>query len=171
MRVFADQEICAGLLAAGQVLLDPLVLLDLALENRLGRLDAVSCQVFSLRHDADADHVVVLRDVPEPAFFGDVGHGGRAGVDAFVALRAFVIGPDGDFVQERVFDPPAVADGAKGLLAGSIQGDGRAIFRNRPALCLRRERRRRSRPPRSNSLTVVSSMTFAPFARALSSSI
>ena len=102
MRVFAGQKIVAGLLSLGQMLFDPLVLLDLALENGLGRFDPAACQVFSFRHHADADHVVVLRDVPEPALFRHVGHGGRAGVDAFVALRAFVIGPDGDFVKKRV---------------------------------------------------------------------
>ena len=46
-------------------------------------------------------HVVVLRDVPEPALFRHVSHGGGAGVEALVALRALVIGPDGDFVEER----------------------------------------------------------------------
>ncbi len=99
LGVFAGEAIGAGGLAVGEVLLDPLVLLDFAVENFLRVFHAVARQVFSFGDDADADHVVVLGDVPEPAFFGNVGDGGGAGVDAFVALGAFIVGPDGDFVE------------------------------------------------------------------------
>src|SRR5581483_7674790 len=131
--VFAGEEILADLPAAGEVLLDPLVLLDLAFEDVLGRFDAVAREVFALGNDTDADHVVVLRDVPEPAFFGDIGDGGGAGVYAFIAVCALVVGPDGDLVEEGILHTPVVADGGEGFLAGAIECDGGAVFDRRGA--------------------------------------
>ena len=75
-RIFAGDVILArSMLADAEVVLDPEVLLDLAVEDLLRILHAAAGEVFALGHDADADHVVVLRDVPEPALVRHVGHG------------------------------------------------------------------------------------------------
>jgi hypothetical protein len=60
------------LLPDGEVILDPEVLFHLAFEDLLRLAHAIAGQVFALGHHADADHVVVLRDVPEPALLRDV---------------------------------------------------------------------------------------------------
>jgi len=52
------------------VLFDPLVLFDLALEDGARVFHSVAREVFALGDDADADHAVVLRDVPEQPFSG-----------------------------------------------------------------------------------------------------
>src|SRR5213076_2120748 len=90
-----------------------------------------------LGDDADADDVVVQRDVPEPAFLRYERHGCRAGIDAFVAPGALVVSPHGDLVQFGVADTPVVSHGGEGLATGTIQCAGRAIFGDFPALVLR----------------------------------
>ena len=70
----------------------------------------------------------VLRDVPEPAFVRDVGHGGVTFVDAFSALGILVVSPDGDLVEVGVAQAPAELVGGEGFLAGAIDDDGRAHF-------------------------------------------
>src|ERR1041385_1487642 len=126
--IFAGPKLIAGLLAAGQVIFDPGVLLDLTLEDLFGRFDATARQVLSFGDDADADHVIVLRDVPEPAFLRHVSHRGRAFVQAGIAFGAAVIGPDGDFVQVRIANAPVVADGRESFLARAIDDDARLIL-------------------------------------------
>src|SRR6185295_3579371 len=99
-----------------------------------GILDPAAGQVFALGNDPHAHHVVVLRDVPEPAFFRHVGDGGLALVNSRFAFGTFVVGPDSDLVQTGVLHSPAVSHGAEGLLPGAIQRHRRAILRNRTAL-------------------------------------
>ena len=77
------------------------------------------------------------RDVPEPAFLRNERHGGRASVNSFIALCTFTVRPDSDLVQFRVADAPVVSHRGEGLATGTIQCDGRAIFRDFPALVLR----------------------------------
>src|SRR5437870_7031530 len=74
-RIIAGDEIRPDLLSAGQMLLNPKILLQLTLEDDLGRFDATTRQVFALSHNTDADHLIVLRDVPEPPFLRDEGDG------------------------------------------------------------------------------------------------
>src|SRR5579872_1991486 len=136
MGVFACQVIGTHLSADVQVLLDPLVFLDFAFEDFFRRFEAAARQVFSLGHDADANAVVVLGNVPKPAFFRDIGNGCGAGINALVAFGALVIGPDGDLVEEGIFDAPIVANGTKSFFAATIQSDGGAIFGDRTAFGL-----------------------------------
>ena len=110
----------------GEIAFDPGVLFDFAFQNFFRRFYAVARQIFSFRHDAHAHHVIVLRDVPEPAFLRHEGNGGRAFIDAGIALGTFVISPHRDFVQERIFDSPLVAHGGESFLAGAIERHGRA---------------------------------------------
>src|SRR2546429_7575760 len=136
-REFAGDVVRTELRATGEVFLDPEVLPDFALKNFLRFLHALTREVFAFGDDADADDVVVQRDVPEPAFLRHERHGRRAGVDAFIALRAFGVRPDSDLVQFGVADAPIVPHGGKRLATGTIQCDGRAIFRDFPARVLR----------------------------------
>ena len=58
--------------------------------------------------DADADDVVVQRNVPEPSLsIGGLEHHRRAFVAPGVAIGAFPVGPDGALVEHRVPDPEA----------------------------------------------------------------
>ena len=98
------------------------------MKNILGRPDAVAREVFALGHDADADPVVVQRDVPKPAFLRQERHGGHALVNALVALGAFVIGPNGDLVEFGIGHAPAVARRGERLLAGAVKRDRRAML-------------------------------------------
>src|SRR5437660_1796604 len=136
-RKFVRDVIRACLLAWLEMLFDPGVLFDLALEHLLRAFDAASCQIFPFRNHAHADHIVVLWDVPEPSFLRHKRNGGRACIDAVVALRVFVIGPDGDLVKHWIFDAPLIADGRKRFFARAIECDARAIFGDRAVIMLR----------------------------------
>src|SRR5438094_1655392 len=127
-REFPGDVVRPELRAAGEIFLDPEVFSNFALEDMLRRLDAIARQIFSLRHDADADHIIVERDVPEPAFFRHKRNRGGAFVDAGFALAALVVGPDRDLVQFRVADAPVVTHRGKGFATRAIQGHGRAVF-------------------------------------------
>ena len=60
-------------------------------------------QIVERCHDADADDVVVERDVPEPAVLAlGLQHHRRAFVAAAVAIGAFPVGPDRALVQDRI---------------------------------------------------------------------
>ena len=124
--ILARDPVLPGAFPGREPVLDPEVLLHLAMEDRLRILDAVARQILALRHHPDARHAAVLRDVPEPALVRDVGHGGVAFVDARAALGVLVVGPDRDLVQIGIAHPPAVAVRGEGLLAGAVEGDGRA---------------------------------------------
>ena len=126
--VLAGDVIGTCLGAGAEAFLDPRVVVDLAVEDVLEVADPVSGEVFAFGDDADADHVVVLGDVPEPAFFGDEGDGGGTFVVAGAALGALVVGPDGDLVKERIAFAPAETDGGEGFLAGGVEGDGGVDF-------------------------------------------
>ncbi len=99
-------------------------LADLLMKNLLQVLGILH-QVIFFGHHTDADYVARQRDVPEPAFFGNIGHRGGAFVDAGIALRAFIIGPHGDFIQVGVADFPAIARHEKRVAAAGVDGDGR----------------------------------------------
>ena len=100
-------------------------------------LHAAAGEIFALGHDADAGHVVVLRDVPEPALVRHVGDGGVAFVDAFAALGILVVGPDGDLVEIRIAHAPAALVGGEGFLARAIERDRRADFVGAAGLAIR----------------------------------
>src|SRR5207237_7936402 len=87
-REFTGDVIRSEWRAAGKVFLDPKVLPGLPLKDSLRFLHPAAREIFALGDDADADHVVVQRNVPEPAFLRNERHRGRAGVNALVALGA-----------------------------------------------------------------------------------
>ena len=91
----------AALLALDQVLLDPEVLFDLALKY-LSQVAGLGEQIILIGHHAHAHHVVGQGNVPEPAAFGNKGHGGGTGVNIGVAERTAIVGPDGHLVQRRI---------------------------------------------------------------------
>src|SRR5687767_8385770 len=105
-RELAGDVIRPHLFAWSKVVLYPGVLFDLAFENGLGSFDTITGKIFPVRDHTDADHVIVLRDVPEPAFLRHECHGGRTLVQAGVAFRSFVIRPDRNLVEVRVLDAP-----------------------------------------------------------------
>ena len=127
-REFTGDVIRSEWRAAGKVFLDPKVLPGLPLKDFLRFLHPAAREIFALGDDADADHVVVQRNVPEPAFFRNERHRGRAGVNALVALGALVVSPDGHLVQFRVADAPVVSHSGEGFATGTIECDGRAVF-------------------------------------------
>src|SRR5258705_4498387 len=97
VRVFARDEIWSGLLTASQVLFYPDVLFDFPFENSFRRLHPVARQILAFGHNADADHVSMLRDVPKPSLVWDVCNCRRAFVDARIAPGALVVGPNRNF--------------------------------------------------------------------------
>ena len=74
--VLAGEEVFAGRLAGAEVILDPKIFLHLPVEYLARILHPVAGQIFALRHDPDADHVVMLGNVPEPPFIRHVSDGG-----------------------------------------------------------------------------------------------
>src|SRR5712691_2612321 len=120
-RIFAGDEVSTDLLATSEMFLDPEVLFDLAFEDDFGGLNPCSAQIFALRNHANTDHVIVLRDIPEPAFLRNISHGSRPFVQARISERASVVSPDGDFIELRVFDAPVVANGGEGFATRTIQ--------------------------------------------------
>ncbi len=63
-------------------------------------------EVVKGRHDADADRVVVLGDIPPPALpVGGLDNKGGALVASAVAIGALPVGPDGPFVKDRIPEP------------------------------------------------------------------
>ena len=117
VRILAGNEILTDLLAARDVVFDPDVFLNLSFEDRFGRFHSVAAEVFALGNDAHADHIIVLRDVPEPALFRNVSDRGRTLIQARIAFGSAIIGPDRDFVQIGIADAPVDANGREGLLA------------------------------------------------------
>src|SRR5262249_50727004 len=97
-RVFTGDIKGPNLHAASQMFLDPKVLLHFAQEDLLRLADTAAREVFALGDYAHAHHIAMLRDVPEPALFWNVGNGSGAGIQAFVAQCPPVIGPNRDFV-------------------------------------------------------------------------
>src|SRR5439155_26992239 len=106
----------------------PVVLFDLSFESLLRLTHAHAGEVSAVGHNSDANQIVVLRDIPEPALLRDKSDRGRAGIDPRIALGAFVVSPNGDFLEQRIFDSPAVADGGKRFFARTIQRQRGAIF-------------------------------------------
>ena len=135
--VLARQKIIAHLPPHAQVILDPQILADLALENRPRIFHAAAREIFALRHDAHAHPVVVLRDVPEPALLRQHRHGGLALVDARLAFRALVVSPHRELVQIRIFHAPAIAHRAETFLARAIERHRRAQLDNLTGFFLR----------------------------------
>src|SRR6266516_3956629 len=97
--ILAGDVIRPHLLAAGKMVLNPKVSLDLAFEDGLWGFDGLPREILPFRHHADADHLVVLRNIPEPPFLGDEGHSGSALVNPGVAFGALVVSPHGDLVK------------------------------------------------------------------------
>src|SRR5438093_1021200 len=60
---------------------DPEVLFDLSFENLLRLTHALAGEVSAVGHNSDANQIVVLRDIPEPALLRDKSDRGRAGSD------------------------------------------------------------------------------------------
>src|SRR5262245_33788809 len=128
IRVLAGNVVLSGRLSCGKVVLDPEVLLDLAFEHGFGRFDTVPAEVFAFGNNTYANHIVMLWDVPEPAFVRDVRNSGCTLIDARIPFCSLVIGPDGDLVQVRIADPPIVSRYGERLFTRAVQGDGRAKF-------------------------------------------
>ena len=122
-RILARDPILARAPADRETVFDPQVFADLTLENCLGIFDAVAREIFALGHDADADHAVVLRDVPEPALVRDEGDGGFALINALGSLRILIVGPHGDLIEKGIALPPAVRLGGEGFFAGAVERD------------------------------------------------
>ena len=106
-------EVIADLLATSQVIFDPLVLLDLAFEDGFRRFYALACEIFAVSDNTNADHVIVLRDVPKPSFLRHVGNRSRPFVDSWVAFGPFIISPNRHFVKLRVLESPIVSNRGK----------------------------------------------------------
>src|SRR5262245_1149203 len=70
----------------------------------------------------------MLRDIPEPAFLGHIGHGGGAFVQARIAFGVLIVCPDSYFVEPRIFNSPIVAHSRKGFTTGTIESQWRAKF-------------------------------------------
>src|SRR5262245_26426835 len=128
MRVFAGEVIRTHLAAGGETILNPQVFADFTVKDGFGILEAVPTQIFALSYDPDADHVIVLRNVPEPALTRNHGHGGLAFVDSFVALGSLVVGPDCDFIEIGIGQAPALAHGGETFLAAAVECNGGAEF-------------------------------------------
>src|SRR5678815_1173918 len=84
-----------------ETLLYPFIVLDGSLENSSQVLDPATREIFAFSDHADTDHVIMLRDMPEPAFVRNICHGGRAFVDAGLAFGTLIVSPDGDLVEIR----------------------------------------------------------------------
>src|SRR5439155_12880199 len=110
------------------MVLNPLILLDFAVKNCLRSFDSAAGQIFAFGHDPDADHVIVLRDIPKPTLLRHIGDGGGALIDSRVALGAAIIRPYRNFVQLRIFDAPVVAYGGKRFSARAVQSERSPIF-------------------------------------------
>src|SRR6185369_890428 len=69
----------------------------------VGFSGAVLEEVFVRGDDADADDVVVLGNVPEPAVLAlDLNNESGAFVATGIAVGAFPVGPEGGFFQNRI---------------------------------------------------------------------
>src|SRR6266511_2398946 len=101
-RILARDVVLSCRFTGGEVVLDPLVLLDFTMKDLARVLHSVAREVFTFGDYADAHHVVVLRDVPEPALVRDVSHGCRAFINAGFALRTAVVCPHSDLVEVRI---------------------------------------------------------------------
>jgi hypothetical protein len=74
------------LFADGEMLFDPLVLLHFTLEDGGGILNAIAGEVFALSHDTHAHAIILLWDMPKPAFLRHEGDGRCAFILAGLAL-------------------------------------------------------------------------------------
>ena len=90
------------------MVLDPGVAANLAAHDLSG-IFAFGEKVILLRHNPDADHIVLQRDVPKPTAPLDIGHRGVALVEARVAFRDAKVSPDRQLVELRIRHPPAFA--------------------------------------------------------------
>src|SRR5262249_48207438 len=118
--VILGGEVTRRALAARDALLDRRTCLHF-LDVRLLVAAAALEQVIEGRHDADADGVVMLGDVPPPALaVGGLDDHRGALVAARVAVSALPVRPDGALVQHRIplaqFEPA----GEYGTLAAGI---------------------------------------------------
>ena len=114
---FMRDKVFADLRAGCQVVFDPEILLDLAIEDCFRIFNPGTCQVLRLSDHTDAHPVIVLRDVPEPALLRYKGDSCRAGIYPRVAFRAFVIRPHCHLIQLRIAQAPMVAYGGEGFFA------------------------------------------------------
>src|ERR1041385_1283514 len=99
VRVFSRDPVRTELPAHSQVLLDPLVDFHFAVEN-FGQVAAAVIQIILLGNDPHAHHIACQRDVPEPSLVRDVGDGGGAFVDPWVAHGSSTVSPDSDLRSE-----------------------------------------------------------------------
>ena len=90
---------------------------------------AVLEEVFIGGDDANADDIVVLGDIPEPAVFAfDLNHERRAFVAAGVAIGAFPVGPERGFFQNGIPLAQVETIHDDGALAAGIDYDFRTDF-------------------------------------------
>ena len=114
-------------------------------------------QVVERCHDADADDVVVQRDVPEPAVFGRRLQDHRGPLVApRVAIRALPVRPDRALVEHRIPQPELQPVLQERRLAARVDDDARADLalsaaRRAPGRSRRRWRDRRRTGPRGRA--------------------
>src|SRR5207245_720355 len=123
VRVILRGEVAGGAPADGDALLDCGAGLDLFVVRLLVAAPALE-QVVEWRYHADADRVIVLRDVPPPALLVrrlDDQRG--AFVAARVAVGPFPVSPDGALVEHRVPEAQFEAVLQHRALAAGIDND------------------------------------------------
>src|SRR5271154_353894 len=89
------------------------------MKNRCA-VSRTAVEVTFVCHGTDANQFPGQRNVPEPAFVGEVSDRSGAFVKPGIAQRSLVVSPDGDFIQVRVADLPSVAGDREGIAATSI---------------------------------------------------
>src|ERR1041385_8388950 len=102
MGVLGRQVVRSYLLTGREPILDPKIFFHFPVKYLLRILHAAARQIFAFRYDADADHVVMLRDWPEPTLLRNHRDGCLPFVNTLIALRAAVVGPDRHFVERGI---------------------------------------------------------------------
>src|SRR4029450_5010122 len=101
----------------------------------VGGIAAILEEIVEGCDDADAHHVVVLGDVPEPAVLaGGLQHHGCAFVATRVAVGAFPVPPDPSFVQNGTPDPEAQSILNQTGLSARVHDNPGPYFTNRAVL-------------------------------------
>src|ERR1044071_3084461 len=125
---FVGNKKVADLPSAGHMLFDPGVLLDFTQKNLPRTFDSIAREIFAFRDYAHAHTVVVLGNVPKPAFLRNESDGRCAGINTGITFGALVIGPNGDFVQLRIADAPIITRCSKGFFSGTVERHARPVF-------------------------------------------
>src|ERR1051326_6520018 len=128
VRIFTRDEIRPRLLPTSKVVLNPDILFDLSFENGFRRFDAIAGQILDFGDHSKAYHIAMLWNVPKPSLFRHIRDSGCPFINARIAFSSFVIGPNGDFIEEGVADTPIISPSGKCLFTRTIQSNRSAIF-------------------------------------------